>query len=188
MGTFSVKNLKLPLLPLVLGIGAVVCIALSVPQVIHVIEVSKNVAQKRQLLTDIDTGIKNFESLEQELSSLELAHFDLVSRFPPQKEFPLFLELISTLAKKNNIKIIAMEPQKPAVDQTEAYVVIPVFIDAYCGYHDFGRFVNDLEYAKKFIKIKDFRIVGVDSDPKLQQVIMTLHTFCLNKSENAENS
>ena len=102
----------------------------------------------------------------------------------PQKEFPVFLELISALAKKNNIKIIAIEPQAMIDNPDLFYMEFPVLIDALCGYHDLGRFINNLEDAKIFMKIKDIKIANDDIIPKQHNVFLNISTFCLKEVED----
>ena len=180
---FDLSKMKVPLLPVALAISSVVWLVLSVPQFMKMSSASAEVVNKKKLLAELDAGIQNFGQLEKEFSSLQKANRELHSKLPPLSEFPVILELVSSLAKRNNIKIISLEPQKAVMHESQMYTIVPLFIDAYCSYHDLGRFVNALEYAPKFFKIQNFTITGAEADPKTQQVIMTVQTFCRNEDK-----
>lgn len=171
------------LLQIGLGAAAVFCLILILPQLLNASKAAKEVRQKQKVLNDLDSGIKNFDALEKEVNSLDGAYKDFMSRLPSEKEFPVFLELISRLAKKNNIKIIAIEPQRIVDDQSAFYVRIPVFINAFCGYHDLGQFINELEYAEKFIRVESLDISAGQNDPSKHEVMITLNTYCLRDDE-----
>ena len=162
-----------------LGAGILLSLVLIFPQIINTSRISREVAQKQQLLADLDAGIKNFKSLESELALLEDVYDSFVKRLPVQSEFPVFLEIISRLAKKNNIKIIAIEPQKSVDSEEFFYQKIPVYVDASCSYHNLGAFLNDLEYAEKFIRVDTLEISSDPNSPDTHEVMMTLNTFCL---------
>ncbi len=178
------KNSKMPILPIILGVGIVICLVLIIPQVMNSMRTLREVLQKKAILKNIDCGIENFAAFEDELQLLNSLYEDYFNRLPPQKEFPVFLELISALAKKNNIKIIAIEPQAMIDNPDLFYMEFPVLIDALCGYHDLGRFINNLEDAKIFMKIKDIKIANDDIIPKQHNVFLNISTFCLKEVED----
>jgi len=175
------KNTKIPLFQIVLGIAAVVLLLLIVPQIINMGKISKDLNQKKKILTNLDSGIKNFTALEQEFESLNNAYNGFVERLPQQKEFPVFLELLSKLAKANNVKIVAIEPQKAIDDPTLFFIKTPVFIDAYAGYHDIGRFISSLERSSNFMRVEDIKISQADSEPGKEQLFLNVHAFCIRE-------
>ncbi|MFH1061324.1 MAG: type 4a pilus biogenesis protein PilO [Candidatus Omnitrophota bacterium] len=178
------KKIKIPVFQIVLGCIAAACLFLTVPQVINMQKISKEVADKRTILKDLDSGIKNFALLEKDEASMSKAYNDFLASLPAQKEFPIFLELISQMAKNNNVKIIAMEPQKTTDIQSLFFVKIPVFVDAYCGYHELGKFINDIESADKLMKIGTIKITKDDPDSEMLQVFLLIHTFCLIEDDS----
>jgi len=178
------KENKALLFQIILAVAILVFLILIIPQLINSIAVSKEVSEKKKVLSDIEEGINNFQTFEHQLKILEDAYADFMGRLPPQKEFPVFLEGLSKLAKENNIKIIAMEPQEAKDDPNLFYVKIPVFIDAYCGYHSLGKFINDVEYSNKFMKIDTVKIENDPQDPKMHQVLLTVATFCLRDKKD----
>ncbi len=186
----SLKELKIAgvsFLQVALGLIAFVLILLIIPQMMNMAKVSSETNEKKKILDDLDLGIKNFTALELERESLDSAYRDFIKRLPMQREFPVFLELISTLARKNNVKIIAMDPQKVVDDPTLFFVKIPVLIDAYAGYHDLGKFINELEFSDKLMKISKMKIINADVDQNKQQVFLAVQTFCLKDFMNETN-
>jgi len=173
------KENKALLFQIILAVAILVFLILIIPQLINSIGASKEVSEKKKVLGDIEDGINNFQTFENELKMLEDDCADFMNRLPPQKEFPVFLERLSRLAKKNNIKIIAMEPQEAKDDPSLFYVEISVFIDAYCGYHSLGKFINDVEYSNEFMKVDTVKIENDPMDSKIHQVLLTVATFCL---------
>ncbi|MBI4846706.1 MAG: type 4a pilus biogenesis protein PilO [Candidatus Omnitrophica bacterium] len=175
------KNSKISLFQMGLGCGIIFCFLVTIPQVLNLSKVASNVAAKRKILSDLDNGMKNMMTLEEEVQSMKKAQRDFVRRLPLQKEFPVFLSLISKTAKKNNVKIIAIEPQKVVDDLTVFFVRIPITIEAYCGYHDLGQFLNDLEFSDKFMRIDTLKITADDTDSLKHQVLLVIYVFCLKE-------
>ena len=71
------------------------------------------------------------------------------SRILVREDMPLILERVSQLAMKNGIKIDQLMPY-PAEEKVlltydqSSYFILPIFMEARGGYHDFGRFLNEL--------------------------------------------
>jgi len=172
------KKIKIPIFQIVLGGVIIGCLILIIPQIMALAKVSGELNEKKRILIEIDGGIKNFSGLEKELASLEKVYNDFLGKIPLQREFPVFLEIISKKAKKSNVKIIAIEPQKAIDDPALFFIKIPIYIDANCSYHELGRFINELEFGGKFIKIDNIKINADDADPLKQQVFLSVHAFC----------
>lgn len=186
----SLKELKIagvPFFQIALGLSAVVLFLLILPQLMNMSKVLSETNEKKKILSDLDLGIKNYTALELEYESLNSAYTDFIRRLPLQREFPVFLELLSKLARENDVKIIAMEPQKVVDDPTLFFVKIPVLIDAYAGYHDLGKFINELEYSSKLMKIDKIKISNADVGQNKQQVFLAVQTFCLKDFMNETN-
>lgn len=186
----SLKDLKVagvPFFQIALGAIAVALVLLIVPQSMNMAKVSSETNEKKKILSALDEGIKNYTALELEYESLDKAYKDFIRRLPMQREFPVFLEMLSKLARENGVKIIAMEPQKVVDDPTLFFVKIPVLIDAYAGYHELGRFINELEYSQKFMRIDKIKITNADVGQDKQQVFLAVQTFCLKDFMNETN-
>ncbi|RKY37597.1 MAG: hypothetical protein DRP78_00665 [Candidatus Omnitrophota bacterium] len=149
----------------------------------NLVVVKKEVILKRKTLKVIDQGVRNFRPLMRDLDTANKTYNDFTTFFVQQKEFPIFLEILSDLARENEVKIIAMEPGEIDNQQAKFYVQTPIFIDAYSSYHNLGSFVNDIENAEKFMEIKNIKIENNPMDTKKHHIFVSVNTFCLKENE-----
>lgn len=88
-----------------------------------------------------------------------------------KEEVPLILANISRIADENGIKIDQIMPdtqgQRVLLENNERrYYSLPIFIKARSGYHDFGRFLNQLESGDIFLKVSSFGVVSSRGEKK----------------------
>jgi Tfp pilus assembly protein PilO len=113
-----------------------------------------------------------------------------------QGQVPSFLEAISTLANDNSIRIAriksskdeevvatkAKKGQKPAAADSKLpgsgkAGPIKITLEVSGGYHDFGKFLNELENGREFVSLQEMKIVGSPEDQVNQVVMMELRTY-----------
>ncbi|MFH2137211.1 MAG: type 4a pilus biogenesis protein PilO [Candidatus Omnitrophota bacterium] len=179
------KKIRISIFQIIMAGAVIVFLLLLIPQFGHVMKISKEAKQKKEVLDYIDQGMSDFQVRELELDELMLSYKSYIDQLPTQEEFPVFLDLLSAKAREHDIKIIAIEPQKVIQEEGMFYVRIPVFVDAVCGYHSLGGFINSLEYSHKLMKIKNIKIESNDANPDKHQVFITVDAFCLKESVNA---
>lgn len=107
-----------------------------------------------------------------------------VKKIISENEIPLLLQVISSIANKNNIRIMQMQPSKEskarqdkASKDTLKCVPILITLDLTCSYHNFGKFINDLENAEEFIVVQDMKIARDANDYLRQSVNLILRTY-----------
>ncbi|MBU0469400.1 MAG: type 4a pilus biogenesis protein PilO [Candidatus Omnitrophica bacterium] len=88
-----------------------------------------------------------------------------------KEEVPLILENISRMADDNGVKIDQIMPdaqdQQILLENEERrYYSLPIFIKATSGYHDFGRFLSELERGDIFFKVSSFGIISSRGEKK----------------------
>ncbi|HBG61050.1 MAG: hypothetical protein A2Y03_11310 [Omnitrophica WOR_2 bacterium GWF2_38_59] len=88
-----------------------------------------------------------------------------------KEEVPLILENISRMADDNGVKIDQIMPdvqdQKILLENDERrYYGLPILIKARSGYHDFGRFLSQLERGDIFFKVSSFGIISSRGEQK----------------------
>lgn len=93
-------------------------------------------------------------------------------------EVPLILERISRLANHNGVKIDQIMPfsQDQEIlleDNQRTYFALPILLQARSGYHDLGRFLNQMEKDDVALKVTMFTIAS-GGDPKYHQVELNL--------------
>ncbi len=81
-----------------------------------------------------------------------------------KEEVSIILEQISRMANQNNIRIDqimpSIESQKVLLDDSKrTYYALPILVQAKSGYHDLGRFMNQLEKNDLFLYVTSFSIL-----------------------------
>ena len=102
------------------------------------------------------------------------------------------LDGISRIAHQNRIKIDQMIPGKGIQeilekDAEEQYYSFPISVEAQGGYHDIGRFVDQLEKDNVYKSISAVTIESNPKDPDQHTVKLIIKTILLDKIEKSEN-
>ncbi len=110
---------------------------------------------------------------------------------PMQEEIPLILGGISHLANQNDVKIDQMVPDKSfqellLTDKDGKYYSFPIQVQARAGYHDIGRFIDQLEKDKTFKNVTLFAIAANPDDPLRHSLNLTIRVVILEKQEGAD--
>jgi Tfp pilus assembly protein PilO len=104
--------------------------------------------------------LKEYEKeAERQQMLLEEARMNLRSR----EEVPILLQDISVFADDNGVKVDQIMPdstsQETLVENKDrVYYQLPIQIEAQSTYHNFGRFLNQLESENTFMKMDAFTI------------------------------
>lgn len=102
----------------------------------------------------------NRNSFKQQISRLNEKIDYYEKKLPGEKEIPAILEYLSEAAKRLNVRLTEIKPieQSENKHRGEIYYSVPILLKAECGYHQIGRFINELERADRFMKISDIKI------------------------------
>jgi Tfp pilus assembly protein PilO len=94
------------------------------------------------------------------------------------------LQDISNLANKNDIAVIHLKPSKDLSGSPQAKapgiensVPLTISLELTCGYHNLGRFINDLENSTIFIAVQEIKIASQSQDYLRQRVSLILRTY-----------
>ncbi len=151
----------------------------------------KNVKpEAAKLKTDIDILNKNL-SASKDLNKGQGRQNNLPMRMISKGQLPLLLEEISNMAKSNNVTLMQIKQVKEVkqgkeVKQKEKennpsvpnnLLALNIGLDLSGSYHDFGRFINDLENTDKFIAVEDMSIRPQAVDSLLQNASIVLKTY-----------
>ena len=133
---------------------------------------SKLNPENKILIEDIQTAKSEIQKLAQYRQDIVKMNEEMVrinARVRQKEEVPLVLETITLLANKNDVKIEQITPnpvdQKLLLDNKERkYYSLPIDIQAKAGYHNFGRFLNQIEREGLYLGVKNFTITpGAES-------------------------
>ena len=102
------------------------------------------------------------------------------------------LDGISRIAYQNKIKIDQMIPGKGMQevlkkDLEEQYYAFPILVEAHGGYHDIGRFVDQLEKDNVYKSISTLTIESNAKDQAQHTAKLMIKTILLDKIEKSEN-
>lgn len=134
---------------------------------------------------------KDLKKLNDDLISLKTqTKFEIKTKRPAEKtierivredRLPQLLEEIVKTANKREVKIMQIKPVKSvsgkqATDST-AYSSLLITLDILSGYHQLGKFINDLENMATFISVENLQIRPEANDYINQHVNLTLKTY-----------
>ncbi|HLF17454.1 MAG TPA: type 4a pilus biogenesis protein PilO [Candidatus Omnitrophota bacterium] len=133
------------------------------------------------------TDIARITEYKDQIQKLKEGFDALRLRVRTKQEVPLVLEKISRIANKNRVKIDQIMPnplqQKILLEGNDkTYFDLPIIIEARSGYHDFGRFINELENGDIFLKVDGFTIAAMPGS-QLNAIQLTLKTIVVEENK-----
>ena len=98
-------------------------------------------------------------------------------RLLTQDEIPYILEVISGAAAKNSVKILQMKPLQEKRAPADKLTPLLISADLICGYHQLGKFINNLENSPFFFAVQGIKISPQAQDILNQKVSLALKTY-----------
>jgi len=149
------------------------------PQFVALGKINRHISTQSKQLLEARSNIKKEKQLKREVESLQEQIFESRIQVVPKEEVPLVLEIISRLAEKNSISVDQLVPQTEnalflSQDKTRKYYVLAVIFKARSGYHNFGRFLNEIENHSYYFNIADFSMKSIDNS-RLLNIVLTLN-------------
>ncbi|MDD3088099.1 MAG: type 4a pilus biogenesis protein PilO [Candidatus Omnitrophica bacterium] len=139
---------------------------------------SKSKAELARIINDLralDAGLKNMEAIKAgQGSGLKVQEKMVIF----ESGLTSLLHDISKLANANNVRILQIKPLRDS-QKSAAGKFAPVLInmDLICGYHNFGKFLNQLENNQVLISVENFKIELQPQDTLRQKVNLTIKTY-----------
>lgn len=92
------------------------------------------------------------------------------------------LQDISKLAYKHGVQIIQIKPVKEAPLKSEKvpsdkFISFVITLDLVCDYHNFGKFINDLENYEVFVSVQSLKINASSDNYLKQKASLVLKTY-----------
>ncbi|MFH1995980.1 MAG: type 4a pilus biogenesis protein PilO [Candidatus Omnitrophota bacterium] len=140
------------------------------PEVAKMMKVFGETGRLRAEMGAYETDIGRIELFKRKLIEYREKIAGNEAVFAKPGEMPSLVESISDMARDSSAKIVSITALKPSEERTEQlggfYRETPVMISARSGYHEFGKFLGELENFEKFIKIADIEIAANKDLPK----------------------
>lgn len=141
---------------------------------------------KDQLAT-AQNDIQRMPQYQAELTKLRGQKTALEGRVKKREEIPQLVEHISQLASQNHIALLQIlsdfEAQKFLVKNPEGtYYRVPIMLEAKGGYHQFGRFMDQLETLGG-TEIAELSVFSGAADPDRHAIKLILQVIVLEAVE-----
>ena len=146
------------------------------------------IATLSQELETTETNIQRMSQYQIEVERLREKLERMSGKIRTREEVPLLLENISRIANKHAVQIEQIMPDKtegePILQNSDGeYFSIPVSIEARAGYHDFGRFLNELERDGDFFRVPEFVIAASSDDPMRHAIKLMINAIVFEKAQ-----
>ncbi len=141
----------------------------------------------RQAISDI----KKISDYQTQVATFKEKMKIVGSKILLKEEIPAILENISRLANDSRVRINQIMPLKESQEAVLSndegtYYSLPILVNARGGYHDLGRFFNQLEKSKIFMSILNFDIAANNESTVQHSAKITIKVFILDRSEEKE--
>ena len=176
---------KHPLLPIcgaILVILLVDYVAVLQFQLKAFMSLNPKISTLSQDLKGIKDNIARMPQYEKEVKTLTEKIEKISKKVKPKGEMPLIIEDLSRVANKNGVKIDQIMPDPSAEklllkNKDGSYYSTPVLIEARSGYHNFGRFLNQLEIEGLFMDTPELAIMSDPAGPTEHKMKLTLNVI-----------
>ena len=147
----------------------------------------------RQDITQATDNIAQIDFYRSEIGQLKEKFKKSDFKILSKEEANLILEGISRLATQNKVKIDQILPFKGPPElllknKEGSYYSFPIRLEAKGGYHDIGRFLDQLERDNVFKSITALTIVSNADDPTHHSIKLTVKSIILEKAEGPGGS
>ncbi|MCM8812983.1 MAG: type 4a pilus biogenesis protein PilO [Candidatus Omnitrophica bacterium] len=145
-------------------------------------------AQEKKLRQEIAQGEAAGSSRQQ--ISAEIQNIGNRIKFyekllPSNTEVSDVINYLTAIGRKNNIAFASLEPlEKSRTDvpnEKKRYIEIPVKLKVRAGYHDFCRFLSEIESADQFMEARDVLIVVNPKDVKNHDISLIVLAFAMER-------
>ncbi len=148
-------------------------------------DLTPKVANLKVEVKSAKDSIDSIETLKNRLNNLKQQMGAYEGRLPQQKEIPVILERLSSMALESGVKITAIEPAKAnSSSSPKDYNEVPISLTAKCGYHQLGTFISKLENSPQFMRISNIKISRNPSDVYHHNIDLKISTFTLTEENN----
>ncbi len=134
-------------------------------------------------LGNFKKDFKNMQDLKTRQAQLPQKQLPKAKKIIFENQVAGLLQDISKTANNNEVRILQLRPLREppsASSQVKALNGLSPFfviLDLSSGYHNLGKFINELENLQVFIGVKDIKITLLESNYLKQKTSLTLYTY-----------
>src|SRR3989338_4757179 len=154
------------------------------PQLMTLRSLSPEITILSQDLKKAKDDIEKLHVYQRQVNQLQQKISLLGERIKSKEEVPVILERISNLANQYHIRVAQITPmldtQELLMKGKEGnYFSLPIMIEARSNYHDFGRFLNDIESDSISLTVEKFSILANAQDTLKHEIKLTVNAVVL---------
>jgi len=144
---------------------------------------SPKIAQLKKDIKKINSDLSLIQVAGKGKEKDREAAIKIIEKIAREDDVPLILEEISNLANKREIKLIQIKPVKAPLAKPEVTTAtsklfpLSIVLGISGGYHQFGKFIADLENARYFLAVEELKIMPDPVNYLKQQITLTLKTY-----------
>lgn len=147
----------------------------------HIKNISPKIIKLKQDMENFSKELATMQDLKGKQVETKQKALLKAKKVISEEQIALLLQSISDVANKNNVSISKILPSKAKEERASAGTLkltsLLITLDLSCGYHNLGRFLNDLENAENFITVQEMKITYSSSDYLRQNVNLVLKTY-----------
>ena len=128
-------------------------------------KISSMQAEEKEMIATLATAqskVKRMPQLKIEMETLQKELADAKTGFLQIRDLDQLLSELSKLAEKSKVRIVGSRPVESKFDlpapYNQQYLLAAYELTAESGYHNFGKFINDIETYNKWLLIREMSI------------------------------
>ncbi len=153
-------------------------------QIRGLVKSGTEVARLKKDLDNFKVDLKKMRDSESKQVISSQKSMPKVKSIISENQFSGLLQDISKTANNNDVRILQIKPSRMLVENQNSKAKPPanltpfiINLDLSCGYHNLGKFINELENLPAFVSVRDIRIEPQDDNYVKQKINLTLITY-----------
>ena len=126
--------------------------------------------------------LRQMPELENKMETLTAQYSVPSLDTPPEEQLPDLLDRIALAARTAHVRVVALRPKQDLAQVrtgSSGYLEIPLELTATAGYHQIGRFLDELERSGSLVRLREFEIRPSGQDIWNHTVKMLLMAFLI---------
>jgi Tfp pilus assembly protein PilO len=182
------KNRKYVLLVMVLVIFMVFYFVGFGPQLATLNKINPELKVLTENLDQAQIDIQRESEYRKSINEYEKQFDNINQRINDREKIPQLLKQISVIANKHNVRIDQVLPRVESQDlllenSDGSFFALPILVEARTSYHDFGRFLNELEVGDLSLTIDEMTLTANERERLAHLARITLKTIVFDEKK-----
>ena len=123
--------------------------------------------------------LSHLPEMERKFAEMSAQYSSPADAAPPEEQLPNLLDKITQFARVARVRVVTLKPKEDLAKVqigSSGYLEIPLELEATAGYHQVGRFLDQLEQSDSLVRLRELKIEP-GADAAKQDVKMMLLAF-----------